>query len=172
MIGYDVIEDTIIGSVCVAAGDSGVCAVFIADRRDGHARRLRAMFPDNTVIESPERVADQRRELEEYFAGERQVFSGPFDFAAIHGDFQRLVLKRLGQVPFGELLTYGQLAAAVGSPGAAQAVGAAMKANPIPIILPCHRVVASNGLGGYSGGGLANKRALLKHEGVSPPELF
>ena len=129
------------------------------------------MFPDDTVMQNAERTEPHRGEIEAYFAGRRREFSGPFDLRAV-GGFNRRVLDHLAQLPYGQLTTYGELAAAVGSPGAARAVGAAVGANPIPIAIPCHRVLAANGLGGFSGGGVGNKRALLTLEGAAPPELF
>jgi O-6-methylguanine DNA methyltransferase len=82
--------------------------------------------------------------------------------------FRRLVWRRLLQIPRGRMMTYGELAAAVGNPGAARAVGGALGANPLPLIVPCHRVVAQNGLGGFSAG-QAWKRRLLELEGAVPP---
>jgi len=104
-------------------------------------------------------------QLEEYFGGERRSFALPLD---LHGvtDFQRQVYACLQDIRFGNLTTYGDLAQAVGSPQGAQAVGQAVGANPIPIVIPCHRVVTSDGrLGGFSGG-LPAKVALLGIEGV------
>ncbi len=77
-----------------------------------------------------------------------------------------MVLERVAAIPYGHTLTYGAIARAIGKPGAARAVGAANARNPLPLLIPCHRVVASNGLGGY-GGGLAMKRRLLELEGLS-----
>jgi len=108
-------------------------------------------------------VAEAARQLDEYFGRRRTTF----DLAlALEGTpFQRAVWAQLAEIPYGETITYAELAARVGSPRACRAVGAANGANPIPIILPCHRVVASGGgLGGY-GGGLEMKRTLLALEG-------
>jgi methylated-DNA-[protein]-cysteine S-methyltransferase len=105
------------------------------------------------------------RELAEYFAGERRAFEVPLDLSG-WPPFTRKILEELCKVPYGETLTYGELAARAGSPRAARAVGQAMAANPLPIIIPCHRVVAADGrLGGYSGGdGLPTKQWLLTFE--------
>jgi len=106
-----------------------------------------------------------RRELDEYFEGRRTEFDLPTDLSRVP-DFQRVVLHELARVPYGEVTTYGTLAARVGKPRAARAVGGAMNRNPIPIVLPCHRVIGASGsLTGY-GGGLDRKRALLKLEGA------
>jgi methylated-DNA-[protein]-cysteine S-methyltransferase len=101
-------------------------------------------------------------ELREYFAGERHEFSIPLDF---HGtEFQNKVWRALQSIPFGETRSYGELAAQIGAPKASRAVGAANGRNPIPIILPCHRVIGSSGsLTGF-GGGLPMKKQLLAHE--------
>ena len=105
------------------------------------------------------------RELAEYFAGRRQTFEVPLDLSG-WPPFTRKILEELRKVPFGATLTYGELAARAGYPRAARAVGQAMAANPLPIIIPCHRVVAADGrLGGYSGGaGLPTKQWLLAFE--------
>jgi len=171
MIAYDVMADTIIGDVCIAANENGLCAVVISHRGD-FASRLQGMFADEVIRHQPDLAAPYRNELAEYFAGDRRAFSVPFDLASVRSSFQCGVLRRLVDVPFGSTVTYGELAALVGSPGAARAVGVTMAVNPLPIVVPCHRVVASDGLGGYSGGGVENKRRLLAHEGVTPPSLF
>lgn len=103
-------------------------------------------------------------QLEEYFAGTRTEFDLPLE---LHGtDFQRAVWRSLAGIPYGKTVSYGELAAMVGRPRAFRAVGQANGANPVPIVLPCHRVLASGGrIGGY-GGGLPLKRQLLALEGV------
>jgi methylated-DNA-[protein]-cysteine S-methyltransferase len=102
------------------------------------------------------------RELREYFAGERREFTVPLAFSGT--PFQNTVWRALAAIPFGETRSYGELAKAVGSPKASRAVGAANGRNPIPIILPCHRVIGSSGsLTGF-GGGLPMKKQLLEHE--------
>jgi methylated-DNA-[protein]-cysteine S-methyltransferase len=112
------------------------------------------------------------RELAEYFAGRRQAFDVPLDLSG-WPPFTRKILEELRKVPYGATLTYGELAARAGYPRAARAVGQAMAANPLPIIIPCHRVVAADGrLGGYSGGaGLPTKQWLLafEHSNCSRP---
>ena len=113
----------------------------------------------------PEALSAAVVQLEEYFAGTRRVFDLPLDLDAAT-DFQRDVYAELVRVPFGRLITYGDLAGTVSRPELARAVGQAVGANPIPILIPCHRVVAAEGrLGGFSGG-LAVKAALLRIENV------
>jgi len=108
-----------------------------------------------------------RRELDEYFEGRRRDFDLPLDLRV--APFHEAVLHELARVPYGRTETYGALAAKVGRPKAARAVGTVMNRNPIPIILPCHRIVGANGsLTGYAGG-LHVKRALLELEGAMLP---
>jgi methylated-DNA-[protein]-cysteine S-methyltransferase len=104
-------------------------------------------------------------QLGEYFAGHRQEFQLPFDLKGLPG-FTRKILEVLQSIPFGATITYGDLAKRAGFPRAARAVGGAMAANPLPIVIPCHRVVAAAGrIGGYSGGGgLRTKEWLLTFE--------
>jgi methylated-DNA-[protein]-cysteine S-methyltransferase len=111
---------------------------------------------------APKAVADAARQLDEYFGGRRTSFEVPL---AVEGTaFQRAVWAELAEIPYGSTITYAELAARVGRPRACRAAGTANGANPIPIILPCHRVIATGGgLGGY-GGGLEMKRALLDLE--------
>lgn len=111
-------------------------------------------------------------QVEAYFAGRRRDFELPLDWSLISG-FNRQVLRELASgVAYGQVVGYGDLAGRVGQPGAAQAVGVAMGSNPLPVIVPCHRVVESDGgIGGF-GGGLETKRKLLALEGVLPEPLF
>lgn len=114
--------------------------------------------------EQPNPVTGQvKAQLQEYFAGKRQQFS----LAAMPEgtDFQREVWQTMSRIPYGKVVTYGQLAAAMGRPEAVRAVANAVGKNPLPILLPCHRVVAAKGLGGFSAG-LEAKRKLLALEGV------
>lgn len=109
-----------------------------------------------------------RTQLVEYFAGRRTVFDLELDLSGVT-PFRARVYERLLDVGFGATTTYGGLARAIGSPGAARAIGGAVGANPIPVVIPCHRVLAGGGaLGGFTGG-LAHKRTLLRLEGVSVP---
>ncbi|WP_229924461.1 methylated-DNA--[protein]-cysteine S-methyltransferase [Streptomyces sulfonofaciens] len=117
-------------------------------------------------------LAEPVHQVKAYFAGRRRDFELPLDWSLITG-FNRQVLHELASgVPYGTVVGYGDLARRVGQPGAAQAVGAAMGANPLPVVVPCHRVVESDGgIGGF-GGGLETKRKLLALEGVLPQPLF
>lgn len=150
---------TSIGPLLLVATDTGVVSV---SYRAEPPAALGGSFTDGG--EHVERAA---AELDEYFAGDRRRFTVPLDWRLARG-FTRDVLEALCDVPYGETVTYGELATLAGRPGAARAVGGAMAANPLAVIVPCHRVVAAGRrIGGYSGGsGLDTKRALLALEGA------
>jgi methylated-DNA-[protein]-cysteine S-methyltransferase len=117
------------------------------------------------VVHLPARFDDVRRQLDEYFAGRRRHFDVALDRRLSHG-YRLAVLTELSSVPFGETVSYRDLAERTGRPGASRAVGSAMATNPIPVVVPCHRVLRTGGaLGGY-GGGLDTKVWLLRHEGA------
>ena len=117
------------------------------------------------VVEAPARLDPVRRELEEYFEGARRDFDLELDWSLTVPGFRRRVLQECARIPFGATSTYKQMAVAAGSPRAFRAAGGALGSNPIPIVVPCHRVLASSGgLGGYTGG-LERKRTLLSIEG-------
>jgi methylated-DNA-[protein]-cysteine S-methyltransferase len=119
------------------------------------------------VLRSPARLDDVHRELDEYFEGRRQDFDLPIDWALTHGFFRR-VLKQTARIGYGTVGTYAEVATRAGSPRAVRAAGNALGSNPIPIVVPCHRVLRTGGgLGGY-GGGVERKEFLLRLEGVSP----
>jgi methylated-DNA-[protein]-cysteine S-methyltransferase len=165
-----------IGPLLLAATREGlVNVVFHADQavRDKAVDRLASRLGGEPV-EAPDSplLAEAIRQVEAYFAGERHDFELPLDWSLISG-FNRQVLRELASgVPFGSVVGYGDLAGRVGQPGAAQAVGVAMGSNPLPVVVPCHRVVESDGgIGGF-GGGLETKRKLLALEGVLPEPLF
>lgn len=162
-MGFDVL-DSPIGPLFVAASKQGLAAIsFDADPEDQLERVARIAGP--CVLRSPKSIDPARRELDEYFAGRRRAFDLSLDLRALP-PFTVTVLTELARVPYGETTTYGALAARVGRPRAARAVGTVMNRNRIPIVLPCHRVVGATGdLVGY-GGGLDKKIALLELEGA------
>ncbi|MET9770606.1 methylated-DNA--[protein]-cysteine S-methyltransferase [Streptomyces sp. NPDC006415] len=170
------VVDSGIGPLLLAATGAGLVNVAFLARpavRDAVLERLRTRFGAEPV-EAPgsARLAEPIRELAAYLAGGRQDFTLDLDWSLTSG-FHREVLRELASgVPYGTVVGYGELAARVGRPEGAQAVGAAMGANPLPVVVPCHRVVESDGgLGGF-GGGLETKRQLLALEGVLPQPLF
>jgi methylated-DNA-[protein]-cysteine S-methyltransferase len=160
-VAYDLV-DSPIGPLLVAASERGLCRLSFDPEPEAEAELLARSFGVR-VLRAP--LDEPRRELDEYFAGRRRTFDLPLDLRAVP-EFHRLVLGELGQVPYGQVTTYGTLAARSGRPRAARAVGTVMNRNPIPIVLPCHRVVGSTGkLVGY-GGGLERKEFLLRLEGA------
>lgn len=173
-VEWAVVESDI-GPLLPAATDRGLVAVFFHAHprvRDQAVARLTDRFGAEVVECASGWLAEPIRQLAAYFAGELRDFDLPLDWTLATG-FNREVLRELAAgVPYGTVVGYGDLAERVGQPGAAQAVGAAMGANPLPVVVPCHRVVASDGsLGGF-GGGLETKRQLLALEGVLPQPLF
>ncbi|MFJ6567204.1 methylated-DNA--[protein]-cysteine S-methyltransferase [Streptomyces sp. NPDC091292] len=165
-----------IGPLLLAATAQGlVNVVFHAtdETRDQALGRLASRLGTEPV-EAPGSplLAESIRQVAAYFAGERRDFDLPLDWSLSSG-FNREVLRALESgVRYGAVVGYGDLAGRVGQPGAAQAVGVAMGSNPLPVVVPCHRVVESDGgIGGF-GGGLETKRKLLALEGVLPEPLF
>ncbi|MBL8695297.1 MAG: methylated-DNA--[protein]-cysteine S-methyltransferase [Planctomycetes bacterium] len=157
---------TELGTVWVAGTAAEICDISLPGTRKSEfvARLPRGASPGETPT-----LASARRQLEEYFAGRRRTFDLPL---RAHGtEFEKRVLRALAQIPYGTVATYGELAARAGSPGAARAIGRVMARNRIPIVLPCHRVVAASGLGGFAGAAclLDVKRALLEREGAAIP---
>jgi methylated-DNA-[protein]-cysteine S-methyltransferase len=132
---------------------------------DGHSLHAPADPPSHAVF------GEIQRQLDEYFAGTRKAFTASVDLSyADPAHFGRRVLETLArEVPWGETVTYGELADMVGAPRAARAVGNVMAHNPVQILLPCHRVVAAHGIGGYGSAGVGLKRVLLELEGVRVP---
>lgn len=151
------IIDSPMGPLTLVENDAGLAAVYMAE----HKRRPGVETLGGVVTGSPV-LSAAAEQLGEYFTGSGRDFSLPL--APAGSDFQHRVWAALGEIPYGELRTYGQLAAHLGDPSMAQAVGAANGRNPISIIVPCHRVVGSDGsLTGYAGG-LERKQFLLELE--------
>jgi O-6-methylguanine DNA methyltransferase len=159
--GTLVVED--FGGLLLAATDSGLCFVSFRPGAESEylARWARADF---TVTRGGERVAEAATQLREYFTGRRKQFQLDVDLQLV-SDFTRSVLEETRRIGFGRVCTYRQVAELIGKPHASRAVGNALGKNPVPIVVPCHRVVASNGLGGFTGG-LSFKRKLLAIEGM------
>lgn len=165
-----VVEDTALGRMLLAARPDGtvLASAFAPDDAGAEVvlTRLAATVSPRVLRGGPALDA-VRRELEEYLAGRRQRFDVAVD-PVLATAFQRSVLDRLRGVGYGATTSYGALAAALGRPTASRAVGAALGANPLCVVLPCHRVVAASGaLTGYAGG-LAAKRLLLELEAGAP----
>ncbi len=151
------------GDYGVAASARGVCAVALPNRADGFASQLRRSFPEARLAADETSLGEALAQLAAYFEGRLDAFDLPLDLNV--SPFRRAVLEAVAAIPFGQLRTYGQIAHALGDGAHARAVGAAVGANPIPILIPCHRVVGADGrLTGF-GGGLPLKRRLLRLEG-------
>jgi methylated-DNA-[protein]-cysteine S-methyltransferase len=148
----------------LVASRNGLCRIEFARQVD-EIKFLADFSLKYHISKDEQPFSDVRAQLDRYFAGDKVSWQIPLDFLS-GTDFQRLVWSYLLNIPYGQTVTYGQIAKELGKPGASRAVGAANGANPIPIIIPCHRVLAGAGkLGGY-GGGLDVKQALLSLEGV------
>jgi len=162
-VAYDVV-DTPVGTLLVAATERGLCRIAYDAEPERELELLGRAF-GLRVLRSPLPVDVARRQLDEYFEGARRRFDLPVDLA-LQADFNRRVLRELARVPYGEVVTYGELASRAARPRAARAVGTVMNRNPLPIVLPCHRVIGSTGkLVGYAGG-LERKETLLRLEGA------
>jgi methylated-DNA-[protein]-cysteine S-methyltransferase len=154
---YDVIE-TPIGPLTVAADEAGLRRIFFPSRGKAHA-------PDKDWVRDSGPFRELARQLGEYFAGTRRAFS--LGLAPEGTEFQLTTWRALSEIPYGTTISYAELARRVGRPAASRAVGAANGANPLPIVVPCHRVIGADGsLTGF-GGGLPTKRALLELEGAA-----
>jgi methylated-DNA-[protein]-cysteine S-methyltransferase len=167
---YDRIESPV-GTLLAAVDEAGAlaCLTFADGGAGAAAEWARLAAADGSAPRrDPARCGAVAAQLGEYFARRREAFDLPL---APRGGtpFQRAVWAELGRIPYGTTISYGELARRLGRPGAARAVGAANHANPLPIVVPCHRVVGGDGsLTGY-GGGLDRKRSLLSLEGVVLP---
>lgn len=158
--------DTPVGPLVLAATEAGLVACSYREP-DAVAERLAGSVSPR-ILRAPRRLDPVRRELDDYFAGRLTAFTAPVDLR-LASPFGRQVLASLRSVPYGLTTTYGALAARLGRPNAARAVGHALGANPVCVVVPCHRVVGANGaLTGYAGG-LDAKRRLLSLEGSLPP---
>jgi methylated-DNA-[protein]-cysteine S-methyltransferase len=162
--------DSPVGRLAVAANDGRVCLLHFGGVTKGVRAALARWYPDAQVQPAAD-PAGAVKTLRAYFNGDiKAIDDVPVE---MHGTaFQQKVWTALRRIPVGTTLSYGRLAQLIGEPSAVRAVGAANGANPVALIVPCHRVIGSNGtLTGY-GGGLDRKRWLLEHEGVRPQTLF
>ena len=157
--------DSPVGRILLAVTDRGLVRLAYLDYDDEDATLSElAEQISPRVLDAPRRLDQPRRELDEYFAGRRRRFELPLDWRLSHG-FGRRVLQATARIPYGLVSTYKGVATEAGSPRGFRAAGNALGSNPIPIIVPCHRVLhADGGLGGYTGG-LDRKRLLLAVEG-------
>ncbi len=156
--------DTPIGTLLLLATPRGLVRIsFESEDRDEVLGDIAAHVSPR-ILEAPRRLDPARRELERYFGGTLHDFDLPIDWT-LTGPFARRVLRRTARIPYGSVASYGDVAHDIGAPRGARAVGNALGSNPIPVVVPCHRVVRTGGaIGGY-GGGLPRKRWLLDLEG-------
>jgi len=154
--------DSPLGPLVVAATPRGLARVSYGDE-DAVLLELAAKLSPR-ILESPARLDVARRELSEYFDGKRQTFDLPLDWSLTRG-FASKVLRQTARIPFGQTSTYAEVAGRAGSPRGVRAAGNALGANPMPVVVPCHRVLRTGGaLGGYTGG-IERKQFLLGLEG-------
>ena len=158
--------DTPFGEMLVATTSRGVVRVgFLHALSEDEVVEELAAEVSPRVLHAPARLDDVRRQLEEYFEGRRRRFELRTDRRLIHG-FARKVLAQTARIPYGSFLTYAEVAAEAGNPRAHRAAGSALARNPIPIVIPCHRVLRSGGVVGNYGGGPEMKARLLALEGA------
>jgi methylated-DNA-[protein]-cysteine S-methyltransferase len=162
--------DSPFGRLLVARTDRGVVRLALPKHRTEHRSDDEvledlATYVSPRVLESPSQLDEERRELEEYFEGKRNHFDVPVDWKLTPAGFRNRALHAVARIPYGETRTYADIAERAGNPRAFRAAGTACGRNPIPLIVPCHRVVQSGGGIGNYGGGPEMKRALLDLEG-------
>jgi methylated-DNA-[protein]-cysteine S-methyltransferase len=163
--------DSPFGELLIARTDRGVVRVALPidrGRQRPHDEVLEALaeFVSPRILESPKQLDEERRELEEYFEGKRTHFDVPVDWALTPKGFRNRALHAVARIPYGKVKTYAEIAKSAGNERAFRAAGTACGHNPIPLIVPCHRVVQSGGGIGNYGGGPEMKRALLGLEGA------
>jgi methylated-DNA-[protein]-cysteine S-methyltransferase len=162
--------DSPVGTLVAASTARGLACLSYEDHQGGVDAVLETLAAriSPRILEAPARLDAVRRELDEYFERRRTTFDLPIDWGLVT-PFGRRVLQATAAIPFGEVSTYGRIAAEAGNPRAARATGNALGSNPIPIVVPCHRVLhtGGRGIGNYTGG-VHRKEALLRLEGVLP----
>jgi methylated-DNA-[protein]-cysteine S-methyltransferase len=169
-VRYAMMEDTPVGVLGLAAGEAGLSRVDFVKSEDRFVERLLGYYGDRPIVRS-DALDRVRRALDAYFSGKTLAFDVPVDLSEVSGFHQR-VLRAAVRIPAGRVLTYTEIAAKAGNPRASRAAGNALHNNPVAIIVPCHRIVRSDGsLGGY-GGGLPVKEWLLRHEGAIATSLL
>jgi methylated-DNA-[protein]-cysteine S-methyltransferase len=159
---------TPIGTLLIVQGEEGVVRVGFPEEPEDALLAQVAAGIGPRVVASDRELAATRDVVSAYFEGEDETLELPVDMSLVRSDFRRAALKTLrDEIHLGEVVTYGALAARIGHPKAARAVGSACATNPVPIIVPCHRVLPGSGGVGSYGGGPERKRRLLAHEGAT-----
>ncbi len=163
-VRYTMMTDTPVGTIGLAEGSSGLMRISYSRDEDEFLRRVLRQFGDRPFLRDP--LDNVRRALDRYFSGKRLTFDLRFDLSSLPA-FEQRVLEATAKIPPGRVAAYAQVAAQAGNPRASRAAGNALNHNPVAIVVPCHRVVRTDGsLGGY-GGGLSRKEWLLQHEGAT-----
>lgn len=159
------VHTTRLGDIWVAVSSRGLMAVEYGVSRTAFERNVRKQT-GSEVEYAPGRVTEATRQVKEYVDGKRRTFDIEIDWSILASDFQRSALQVVYSIPYGQTLTYAQVAAKIGHPDAPRAVGRANATNPMPLVIPCHRVIGTDGkLHGYGGvGGLKTKQWLLDME--------
>jgi methylated-DNA-[protein]-cysteine S-methyltransferase len=157
--------DSPFGELVVAETERGVVKISFGQESPEEVVEELAWTVSPRILESPARLDPVRRELHDYFEGRLDRFTVPLDWQLIHG-FQTQVLRATAAIPYGETRSYGEVAAEAGNRRAFRAAGTALGRNPLPLIVPCHRVLRAGGVIGNYGGGPEMKEALLKLEGA------
>lgn len=158
--------DTPVGRLLLASTERGLLRLAYPEEPVDHVLEELALAISPRVLEDPKIIDPLRRDLDAYFEGRLRRFRGPVDWALTHPGFSRRVLEQTARIPFGSVATYGEVARRAGSPRAARAAGNALHDNPVPIVVPCHRVVPSSGGIGQYGGQEWRKAFLLDLEGA------
>ncbi|MET8050812.1 methylated-DNA--[protein]-cysteine S-methyltransferase [Streptosporangium sp. NPDC005286] len=158
--------DSPVGKLLLAATSKGLVRVAYANEDHDHVLETLARKISPRILRAPRRLDDAAREIDEYFDRRRKAFDLPLDLSLSHG-FRQLVQRHLPEIGYGQTRSYRQIAELVGNPKAVRAVGTACATNPLPVVVPCHRVLRTDGtLGGYIGG-LDAKTALLNLEAAA-----
>lgn len=162
MIFYTIMDSSI-GRLVIASTDRGLIRILLPGEKSSDSlARLQKAYPGEAIIENRDKNRDAVKQLREYFEGTRTVFSLPMELRGT--EFQKSVWKTVARVPYGQTKSYGDIAREIRKPKACRAVGAANGANPIPIVIPCHRIIGSNGSMTGFGGGIPLKEKLLGME--------
>lgn len=164
-IGY--FDESPFGRIYLAVSAHGLCKVSSeSETITQFAEEVEELYPSAEIIFDNDHLSELIRKLDDYFSGERHNIDYPLDLKSMT-PFGEKVLTACAKVGYGETVSYGDLALLAGSPGASRAVGTVMSKNPLPIVIPCHRVISASGkIGGYTGG-LHKKRLLMTIEGIT-----
>jgi methylated-DNA-[protein]-cysteine S-methyltransferase len=167
---WTMMTDTPVGTLGLAVSEAGLCDISFVKGEDRFIAHILDVHGDRPLLHVPRALDEVQRQLDRYFAGKRLDFDLEVDLSTVAG-FSLKVLQETAKIPPGRVLSYTDVARRAGNARASRAAGNALHINPVPIVVPCHRIVRSDGsLGGY-GGGLKNKEWLLEHEGARAKAL-